>query len=178
MDDTYPFLEKLDWKEVFKLPFMITTEPYLQSYQYKILNRILNCNDRLFKWKIKARPGCDFCGRIDTIEHRLFYCKESKQIWDSIQRWIKTSLEIDTTFTICEVIFGIQINNDDYTDLMNYVILITKWYINKNKEQEKQLFFIELLSLFKNKLESITFMNTIKERADKGWQQLLLDLLY
>ena len=68
--------------------------------------------------------------------------------WNSIQRWLKTSLEIGTTFTICEVIFGIQINNDDYTNLINYVILITKWYMNKNKEQENRLYFIELLSLF------------------------------
>ena len=71
------------------------TEPYLQSYQYKILNRILNCNDRLYKWKIKAKLECDSSNMIDTIEHRLFYCIEEKQIWNSVQQWINSALEIN-----------------------------------------------------------------------------------
>ena len=32
---------------------------------------------------------------------------------------------------------------------------IAKWYINKNKEQGKALYFIELLSILKHKRDSI-----------------------
>ena len=80
----------------------------------------------------------------DTIEHRLFYCVESQQIWKSIQNWIENTFEINISFTICEVIFGIPINIDEYTLVINYIILFAKWYINKKKEQEKPLYFIEL----------------------------------
>ena len=110
--ESYPFLETIDWKDIFELPYNITTEPYLQSYQYKILHRILNCNDRLFKWKIKASPECDSCGMTDTIEHRLFDCVEANKIWKCIQQWIKNVLEVNINLTICEIIFGIPINND------------------------------------------------------------------
>ena len=96
----------------------------------QILNHILNCNDWLYKWKIKAKHKCDSWNMIDTIEHGLFYCIEKKQIWNSKQQWIKSALEINTTFTICEVIFGFLINNDDNTNLINYIKLPTKWYIN------------------------------------------------
>ena len=129
----------MNWHEIFELPYKNTTEPYLQSYQYKILNRILNCNERLYKWKIKMGPECDSCGMIDTIEHCLFYCKKSKEIWVALQSWMGTVLETNTEFTICEVIFGITTKEDHYTQLINYIILISKWYINKNKEQGKLL---------------------------------------
>ena len=44
----FPFLENLEWDKIYLLPYKITSEPFLQSLQYKILNRILNCNERLF----------------------------------------------------------------------------------------------------------------------------------
>ena len=122
-------------------------------------------------------PECDSCGMIDTIEHRLFYCKKSKEIWVALQSWMGTVLETNTEFTICEVIFGIPTNEDHYTQLINYIILISKWYINKNKEQGKPLFFIELLGVLKAKIDSITFLNTLKFRNNKDWQSLLSDLL-
>ena len=69
--DRFPFLENINWRDIYELPYKTVSEPYLQSYQYKIVNRILNCNERLNKWKIKNGPECDSCGKIDTIEHRL-----------------------------------------------------------------------------------------------------------
>ena len=45
----FSFLEKEDWSQIFKRAFQITKEPYLQSFQYKILNRILINKDNLFK---------------------------------------------------------------------------------------------------------------------------------
>ena len=69
--DRFPFLENINWRDIYELPYKTVSEPYLQSYQYKIVNRILNCNERLNKWKIKKGPECDSCGEIDAIEHRL-----------------------------------------------------------------------------------------------------------
>ena len=82
-----------------------------------------------------------------TIEHRLFYCVEAKQNWKSIQNSIENTFEINISFTICEVIFGIPINIDEYTLVINNIILFTKWYINKKKEQENH--YISLLSQLK-----------------------------
>ena len=92
-------------------------------------------------------------------------------------KWIENTFEINILFTICEVIFGIPINIDEYTLVINDIILFAKWYKNKKKEQEKPLYFIELLSQLKNKLYYIIFMNTLKDRPNKDWQKLLLDML-
>ena len=42
--DIFPVLESLEWSKIYLLPCKITSEPFLQSLQYQILNRILNCN--------------------------------------------------------------------------------------------------------------------------------------
>ena len=82
--DRFPFLENINWRDIYELPYKTVAEPYLQSYQYKIVNRILNCNEQLNKWKIKNGPECDSCGEIDTIEHRLYNCRESRKIWEGM----------------------------------------------------------------------------------------------
>ena len=61
--------------------------------------------------------------------------------------------------------------------MINYIILFAKWCLNKKKDQEKPLYFIELLSQLKNKLDNIIFMNTLKDRFNKDWQKLLLYML-
>ena len=38
--------------------------------------------------------------------------------------------------------------------------------------------FLELLSTFKKKIESITFMNRVKDREDKRWQMIMYDHLF
>ena len=87
-------------------------------------------------------------------------------------------MEINTKFTVCEVIFGILNDNDQYVQMINYIILIAKWYIHKNKEQNKPQYFIEFLGILKNKIDIIIFMNALKERDNKDWQIILLDLLF
>ena len=79
--ESYPFLEIVDWKAIYQLPYRILREPYLQSSQYKIINQILNCKEKLIKWKPTPADNCTNCGLIDHIEHHLFVCKEGKNIW-------------------------------------------------------------------------------------------------
>ena len=44
----FPFMENIDWSKIFSLSFRTVREPYFHSFQYKVLNRILNCKDKLF----------------------------------------------------------------------------------------------------------------------------------
>ena len=68
----YPFLEVVEWPNIFTLASKITGKPYLQSLQYKVINRILNCNDKLYKWKIVQTLLCDSCKVNDTFNRALF----------------------------------------------------------------------------------------------------------
>ena len=105
--DLFPFLEQINWGTLFTIVNKVTSEPYLQSFQYKIINRTLNCYYNLFKWNISDQSTCDYCPlMIDTIEHHLYYCDESKNFWHNIENYLESKLKIKFSFTICEVIFG------------------------------------------------------------------------
>ena len=174
---SYPFLEKQDWKSTYQIAFNIIKEPYLQSFQYKVLNRIINCNDILYKWKIKKSFECDYCKEIDTIEHHLFFCKASKEIWDKLQIWLKSNMNINFPLTVCEVIFGIPNSADSNIKLINFLIIITKWYLNKMKSESKQIYFITLLSIIREKLESIMYINNLNNKENENWENELRDML-
>ena len=138
----FPFLETEDWNSIPSRTFKITRETFLQSFQYQILNRILNCNDRLFKWKIKTSNKCDDCGEVDSIEHHLYYCINSRTFWNQLKTWMGSNLNFGIELAVCEVIFGLPSYNNPDFKLINFLILIGKWFLNNSKTQGKPIFFL------------------------------------
>ncbi len=57
------------------------------------------------------------------------------------------------SLSICDIIFGICIEDDINIQIINFLILIGKWYINKTKTRNEPLYFIELLRHIKEKVE-------------------------
>ena len=47
-----------EWTDVFLKPYICLRETKLQSFQYKIINKIINCSKMLFDMKIKNSPVC------------------------------------------------------------------------------------------------------------------------
>ena len=175
--DIYPFLEKYDWKEIYNIPFRYVREPYLQSFQYKIINRILNTNEKLYKWSIKQFSTCNFCESIDTIEHHLYQCVESKRIWNKLEGWIYQHLEIKLNLRECEVLFGLPNTKNDHIEPINFLIILTKWYINSQRSLDKQLYFIELLNIIREKIKLFILNNSINSRVNTQWQDMLDEIL-
>ena len=175
--EIYPFLELCDWKNFFLLPYKITKEPFLQSFQYKVLNRFTNNNDKLYTLKIKQTNKCEYCNEIDTLEHHFFWCGYSGQFWRKIQKWSKDNLDTSMDFTVCEILFGICINNNDSFNIINFLILLGKHFINRSRNNGEPLYFINLLSLLKDKIENVVFIKQINSQNVKDWERELADAL-
>ncbi len=75
------------WPEIYKLPFIITRETKLQSFQYKIIHRIISCNKWLYNIKIKDNSQCNYCECEDTIEHFSLLCENSHMFWSEWHNW-------------------------------------------------------------------------------------------
>ena len=55
----------------------------------QILNRILiNCKDKLYKWKIKPNKKCDGCREVVSIDHHLKYCVRNNKFWKELKTWM------------------------------------------------------------------------------------------
>ena len=101
----------------------------MQSFQFKILNRILNNAENLDKWKIKESNKCYVCGDIDGVKHHLFYCEESSRFWRRLKDWMIYNLEYGFELTVSEILFGIPMNNNyDDSRLLNFQIILKMVY--------------------------------------------------
>ena len=71
-----------DLEAIYELPFKITIENKLRSFQYKLIHNILPTNQRLYKMNIKSSPVCEFCNHVnETLEHMFCKCLNVKEIW-------------------------------------------------------------------------------------------------
>ena len=173
--ESYPFLETIEWKDLYLLPYKTTNETNLHSFQYKILNKLTNCNEKLHLWKIKESNKCSYCNKIDNIEHFLFWCTQSRKIWTQLETWYQSVFEVKLNLTICEILFGITTIDSIEVKILNYIILITKFFIHKTKQQENNLYFIELLHYLKIKTETMLESNAITNKENKEWQEELMN---
>jgi hypothetical protein len=137
--EEFPFLHDNDFEDFFMIAHKVG-DVKLQCFQYKILNRIFPCNYMLKKWKISDTDKC-LCGEIDTIEHSLFYCNESRKLWENISQWVNEIFHVKIPLRIVNVLLGIphRQSQDNVLDILNFMIIHGKWYIHCCKKKSKNV---------------------------------------
>jgi len=160
----FPFLHDDDFVDIFLLAHK-TGDVKLQSFQYKILNRIFPCNYMLNKWGITGSVMCDYCNEIDTLEHYFFYCENCKDLWQHITSFLSNTLQVNIPLNIVDILFGIshRKTQDQTLNVINFIILHGKWFIYSCKKEVKTLSFTGLYkylkSILKVEIERLTIMN-------------------
>ena len=148
----------------------VTCEPYLQTFQYKVLNRTLNCRYNLYNWKVSESSVCTYCNaeQIDTLEHHLILCRDSVEFWNRIRMWLNGKIEVIINFTTCEILLGIPFSGNNPELLMlNFLLLFGKWYINKRKSSDQIIIFSDFLTRLKSKLEIFRDLYRLKGQSVK-----------
>ena len=80
----YPSLT-FDWKKSYSLAFNVSLDTKLKAFQYKLLNRIIFTNDKLFAFKIVDSPVCTFCENEDeSLEHLFYFCNVTTLFWKEV----------------------------------------------------------------------------------------------
>ena len=54
----------LDWKYIYILLRIVTSDPYTRYFQCKVLNNVLYLNEKLFLFGIFETSKCSFCNQI------------------------------------------------------------------------------------------------------------------
>jgi hypothetical protein len=144
----------------------------MQALQYKIINKIFNCNYWLTKIKILTNANCRFCNKIETIEHYFYECNKTLDFWNILKTWWNNfKLIIKTTITEKEVILG-SLEDSKYTKIFNCILLIAKGTIYNNKSNNKQPDFYNFLVQLKFYLkieEQIHTKNNTLTEFDIEW---------
>ena len=162
----YPFLDGVDWKSIYLLASRIVIDTYLITLQFKILHRVLVCNDKLYQWKIKDSPECSMCPQIENLEHYFYYCCDTRYFWDQIENWLSKLFSSSFKFTILNVLLGVINFDTNHYHAINYVILVGKYFICQSKKKERDLFFFNFLHTLKCKLKIDEIVYIQRNRKD------------
>ena len=71
--------------------------------------------------------------------------------------------------TVCEVLFGPPTHNNSDLKLTNFLILIGKWFLNNTKTQNKPLYFLDFISLIKEKIEILKTISVLNNENVETW---------
>ena len=111
----YPFLETINWSDIYSLCSLVTTNSKLRSLQYNIVHRIFCCNYNLYLWKIVEKSDCWYCNEVDTLEHYFFSCEQSKIMWKEVEKIIHNTLGLKISLTVLKILLGIPCKNIRFT---------------------------------------------------------------
>lgn len=144
-----------EWNDTCRSSFQATRETKLQSFHFKVINRILPCASYLCRIRIKDSEWCTYCDETDTITHFLFSCAKVKPFWKTICDWFgkETDLYLDQ-LSAKEYVIGLP-KGTHQRDTINTILLAIKFYIYRQKLfHEGDLDFCQWLLEFKMKLRA------------------------
>ena len=164
--------------EVFLLPIRVSSEPYLRSFRYKVLNSILFTNDILFKIGYIPSPNCSFCrDTTETRNHVLFSCPFSHSFWMDVVATILKNISSCNCLLLRDVIIGTL---KEGMDLVNYVIILGKTYLWSCRHQEIKPSCSHFKKILENRYETEKYIAFQSNRIVsfhnkwKAFEELLL----
>ena len=138
--------------EAYLLPSRVANEPYVRSFQYKVLNYILFTNDRPFKIGYVSNPNCTFCQESrETIHHILFECSFSKCFWNMVSSHILNRLGSCGCLSIHDIMIGVL---KEGMDLINYIVILRKTYLSTCRSKGINPNFIHFKRILEIKYET------------------------
>ena len=125
----------INWKKVYQLPFKSTVDVTLRNFQYKFLHRIIPTNKFLYKCKLSNTNLCDFCSSsVENIDHIFWECTIIQNILSELHMWLNSNGII---FNLSkEILFFGELNVNPYKDIINFILILIKYYILKTKYQK------------------------------------------
>lgn len=168
------------WKFWYNLPYKISREVKLQSFQYRLLNRILPCNKYLAQLRVLSSPVCSYCNRVDDTFHFLYECAETKNFWNSLSLWLEQFdgvVEFPKSILEYEFMFGIS--GDSLEDFrINSIMLLARFYIYREKIYNNGFlsvyeFLIELKTALRVEKWACTSEGKVQEKFIERWDRIM-----
>ena len=114
-------------KKAFCLPHSVAFEPYVQAFQFKVLNSILYTNSKLHKIGYISDNLCSFCKReSETIQHLFYNCSYSITFWKDFELYYLSLTKQQIHLELRDILIGVLTPE---CPLLNYLLLIGKIYL-------------------------------------------------
>ena len=126
------------WKDIFLRPFTVCRSTRLQSFQFRLLHRIITCNHWLFNVGIKNSPNCETCNVDDTLIHFFIDCVHVQTFWANFRIWwANITLLPGINLSIQDLLLGVN-KLDQHFLTLNYIIILANKFIHDHKMVAKK----------------------------------------
>ena len=136
------------WVKINNQTFQLSDDTLLRTFQYKINNRILYTNDKLYIFKLTDTELCSFCTETkETLLHHLWECHFVKTMWIRLKEALNNALQ--TNIPLQPEVFIFNIYEGEYSGVVNTCFLLIKQYIYNCKCNDKLPSFEQAISYVK-----------------------------
>ena len=133
----------LVWSKIYLFPSLATIDTTLHSFGYKILNNLLFLNKNLYSFRITNTALCSFCKTLEeTLMHIFYDYINVKSLWEKLQAKFQNDI-ILPSLTSQAAILGLTNEANNIYNLLNHILLVFKYYVNRSRE--KHIHNIEIL---------------------------------
>lgn len=162
-----------EWGYIYCHANKTTSETKLKALQFKLLHRILPCNEWLFKNNLVNSSSCSFCNyQTESLQHLFWDCHIVKSIWLQLFECLKNLniINDNKTFLSCKkLIQGCPSNPLN----IEHIILMTKEYIYSSKLSGNEPNIEPLLQMIKYKIKlEKQYMN--RQKFNMKWGNEIL----
>ena len=137
--------ENFDWKIKCTTSLQATKDIKLQNCNYKFLMRIIPTNKYLLKCNIVHTTLCDFCSLdIETLNRPFWECIHVQHFRTTLSILLQ-EYNVHIQFNLRYILLGIT-GKSNRNSIKNYIILLGKYFIFKNKYQKQQPYLLRFKS--------------------------------
>ena len=138
---------EIDWNKTFENLYKTTNNFKLVQHQYKIFMKIATCAYMRHKMKISGTLYCCHCGAgtPETLEHIYMNCPKTVLFRNLVFNFIKQHLDQNLT----NINYLHYLTIDHQTTAINFLSLVSNWYIGRKFQKSKELYWDEFLKFVK-----------------------------
>ena len=159
------------WSSMFGRIRRLTLSTKLRLFQYRIVHRYLVTNKMVCKWAKDVSSKCSLCGQEEeTIVHLLVKCPESEKMWKALSKWLKYFCNIDFSPDVYTIVMNDY--KDSFKDMINCIILVTKYYIYVQRCLRNRLKFTEVIQAitkYKNIEKKVAHKLKLTDKHNNKW---------
>jgi hypothetical protein len=151
-----------DWNEIFTIP-RVVRDTKLRAFQYKVLYNLIICKAYLNKIGKADTDLCDKCNQPDLLTHFLYDCNETKNFWINFSTWWENTTQETILITRNDTILGLL----NASDTLNACVLFAKWFIYREKINNRNTFFYKFQFELKYRLDAEKLIAIKNNNLDK-----------
>ena len=138
---------------MFTLPNLTVRDTRVLELQYKLIHRCHATKSIICKWDQTVNPICPICNSKANILHDFYSCPEIQTFWQNIYNMLIQNLEekLLVPLSMEVVLFG-KYRGIKY-DILNHAVLYAKYFIHKQKVQQKHVLFNQFFTYYKRILD-------------------------